>query len=66
MTLLVCFLKVNKARLKTGNRFLLHRHISINRVESKVNKTIGIIANSKMFFHDQHFLQFTSHSLGLT
>ena len=37
------FLSVNRARLKTGNRFLLHRHISVNKVESKVNKTIGIM-----------------------
>ena len=38
----------------------------LKKVESNVNKTIGIIRKLKMSFHDQHFLQFTSHSLGFT
>ena len=38
----------------------------LKKVESNVNKTFVLFANSKMSFNDQHFLQFTSHSLGLT
>ena len=38
----------------------------LSKVESKVNKISVLFANTKMFFHDQHFLQFISHSLGLT
>ena len=39
----------------------LNFEVHLKKVESKVNKTIGIIS-----FHDQYFFQFTRHSLGLT
>ena len=42
----------------------LNFEVHLKKVESKVNKTIGIIY--KISFHDQHFFQFTRHSLGLT
>ena len=38
----------------------------LSKVEWKVNKISVLFANTKMFFHDQHFLQLISHSLGLT
>ena len=46
--------------LQLNKKLNFEEHLS--KVESNANnKIIDIITNFKMFFHDQHFLQFISH-----